>query len=161
MAARRKAKKSTRARARRAPKPRVGFAQKAVVALAGMLLVLCAASVTYSFFFRHTGGGGGEFRIEVLNGTGHPGLAQAATRSLHRRGIDVIDYRNAPRFDYQESILVARKPGADVDKLGRILGCHNVVVQLQKDTIQDATLILGADFRDLNLDWELESDLLE
>lgn len=137
--------------------------QKALVALAGVLLVLCAASVTYSFFFRQAGheDGRGQFRIEVLNGTGHRGLAQAATRSLYRRGIDVINTGNAPRFDHKESVLIARKPGADVEKLGRLLGCRNVVVLHREDGIEDATLILGADFRELTLDWRLESDLLE
>lgn len=140
-----------------------GFTQKLLVGAAGVVLVLCAASVTYSFFFRQVRGEGvyGQFRVEVLNGTGKGGLAQAAMRSLHRRGIDVIEVGNADRFDYPESVLIARKRGADVEKLGRILGCRNVVEQLQDGVIVDATLILGADFRELNLDWELESDLLE
>lgn len=168
MAARKKSK--SRSRKKSAPRRRgnpqaggAGFVQRALVALAGIVLVLCAASITHGFFFRSSARDGydGQFRIEVLNGTGKPGLAHAVKRSLHRRGIDVIDARNAPSFDYEETVLIARRPQADVAKLGEILGCSNVVVQLKDGMLADATLILGADYRELNLDWELETDLLE
>ena len=136
--------------------------QRVLVGFAGVILVLCAASITQGFFFRNSTGDVDElFRIEVLNGTGKGGLAHAVKRSLHRRGIDVIEVGNAPSFDYRESVLIARKPGADVDKLGQILGCTNIVSQHKDKSLADATLILGDDFRELNLDWQLESDLLE
>jgi hypothetical protein len=137
--------------------------QRVLVGLAGVVLVLCAASITHGFIFRSIGGDdvGDRFRIEVLNGTGKPGLAHAAKRSLHRRRIDVIEVGNAESFDYPETVLIARKPGADVETLGRILGCANIVEQLRVNGLADATLILGADYRELDLDWKLESDLLE
>ena len=68
--------------------------------------------------------------------------------------IDVISVDNAPHFDYEESILVATKRGADVERLGEMIGCRNVVVQIREGAIEDATLILGADYRSLNLDWD-------
>jgi hypothetical protein len=157
-----KSKTKSQARRRR-KKAGGGFMQRVLVALAGVTLVLCAASITHGFFFRGAARDplDGQFRIEVLNGTGRQGLAHAVKRSLHRRGIDVIDARNAPSFDYDETVLIARKPNADVERLGEILGCSNVVVQLKEGMLADATLILGADYRNLNLDWELETDLLE
>lgn len=161
MASRRKPRKTAKRRKRAGR--RSGFGQRLLVTASAMILVLCAASITHGFFFRKSAGAGGneEFRIEVLNGTGTSGLAQAATLSLRRRGIDVVETGNADRFSYEHSVLIARKKGADVEKLGKILSCRNVVEQLRKGTLEDATLILGADYRELSLDWDLESDPFE
>ena len=134
------------------------FGQKILVGLSGIVLVLCAASVTSGFFLRRGGGGDAtaQFRIEILNGTGKSGLAQTAKKELLLRGIDVIRVDNAEHFDYPKSVLIARKKGADVELLGRILECENVVEQLRDDTLEDATLILGRDYQKLNLDWKHE-----
>jgi hypothetical protein len=130
-------------------------AQKFLVALSLMVLVLCAASVTWSFFVRRGDGGKGRpFTVEILNGVGESGIAHEAKRSLLQMGIDVIAVGNAPHFDYEESVLVATRRGADVERLGEILGCRNVVVQIREGAIEDASLILGADYRSLNLDWD-------
>jgi hypothetical protein len=154
MATRRKRKKPVR----RKPSggKSAGFGQKLAVALALIVLVLCAASATFSFFVRNWTDGRetGTFTIEVLNGTGKAGLAHEAKRGLLHRGIDVIAVENAEHFDYPESVLISRKRGADVEMLGEILGCKNVIVQIREDSIEDATLILGADYRDLNLEWD-------
>ena len=151
MAAKRKKKRSSRRRNKG-----VGFGQKLVVALSFVVLVLCAASATWSFFVRH-GDDQGEsrpFSIEVLNGTGRAGLADEAKKGLLHLGIDVIEVGNAEHFDYEESVLIARKRGADVKKLGEKIGCRNVVVQIDEDAIEDASLILGADYRRLILEWD-------
>ncbi|MGD8414443.1 MAG: LytR C-terminal domain-containing protein [Candidatus Latescibacterota bacterium] len=131
-------------------------AQKFLVVLSLMVLVLCAASVTWSFFVRRGGGEKRPFTVEILNGVGESGIAHQAKRSLLQMGIDVIAVGNAPHFGYEESVLVATKRGADVEKLGEILGCRNVVVQIREGAIEDASLILGADYRSLNLDWDDE-----
>ena len=151
MAAKRKKKRSSRRR-----KKGVGFGQKLAVALAFVVLVLCAASATWSFFVRHGGDPDRRrpFSIEVLNGTGRAGLAHEAKKGLLHRNIDVIEVGNADHFDYAESVLIARKRGANVEKLGEVLGCRNVVVQIDEDAIEDASLILGADYRSLNLEWD-------
>jgi len=52
--------------------------------------------------------------------------------------------------------LIARKRDADVARLGELLGCRNVVLQIKEDAIEDASLILGADYRSLNLEWDAE-----
>lgn len=151
MAAKQKKKRSSRRRNKG-----VGFGQKLVVALSFVVLVLCAASATWSFFVRHGSGpdGGRPFSIEVLNGTGRVGLAHEAKKGLLNRNIDVIEVGNADHFDYAESVLIARKRGADVKRLGEVLGCRNVVVQIDENAIEDASLILGADYRRLNLEWD-------
>jgi len=138
-----------------------GFFQKLLVGLSGSLLVLCAASITWGFFIRHGDDPRERFRIEVLNGTGEGGLAHRARLALLRRGVDVIDARNAAHFDYKESVLVGLREDVDVEELGRRLGCDNVVVQLRDDPLADAELILGEDYRSLRLDWDYQTDLPE
>jgi hypothetical protein len=152
MAAKRKKKKATR---RKKSAGGAGFGQKLMVAGALIVLVMCAASATFSFIVRHQmeEGEAGVFTIEVLNGVGRPGLAHEARRGLLHRGIDVIAEGNADHFDYTESVLIARKRNADVGMLGEIINCRNVIVQIREDSLEDATLILGADYRELNLDW--------
>ena len=144
-------------------KPSAGWLQKLLLGVSGTLMILCAASITYGFFIRQSGAGASEseFRIEVLNGTGKQGLAHAAKRGLLRRGIDVIEVGNADHFSYEQSVLIARKPGTDVELLGKAIGCRNVVEQLSGDGLEDATLILGSDYQRLHLDWGLETDLFE
>ena len=149
MAARRKKKRAGKRKGNSA-----SFAQKFLVLLSLMVLVLCAASVTWSFFVRRGGDNRDRpFTIEILNGVGQSGIAHEAKRALLQRGIDVIAVDNAPHFGYDESILIARKRNVDVARLGEVLGCRNVVVQIKEDAIEDASLILGADYRELNLEW--------
>ncbi len=91
MAARRKKKKPVRRKS--SGSRSAAFGQKLAVALALIVLVLCAASATFSFFVRNRtdGGENGAFRIEVLNGTGKAGLAhteggQGYAPALEARG---------------------------------------------------------------------------
>ena len=134
-----------------------GWKQRFTVALSGMILVLCVASVTYSFIYRHRDGVKPRaIRVEVLNGTGEQGIAHEAKRGLFHRGIDVISVGNADRSDYIESILIARRPGVEIERLGDLIGCENAIVQEQKGALSDATLILGQDYRSLHLDWSRE-----
>jgi hypothetical protein len=133
-----------------------GIVQRLLVGLSVIVLVLCAASITYSFFMR--GGSPDDppraLRLKVLNGVGTVGLANDAARALKRRGVDVIDTDNAPRFDYKQSVLIARRHSIDAEALARELGCSKVIVQIDEQLLEDATLILGDDYRELKLDWE-------
>jgi hypothetical protein len=157
------AKKRGTKRKRRAPARGAGLGQKILVLLSGLVLVICAASVTSGFFLRRGGTGPAysQFRLEVLNGTGIGGLAHAAKRGLLMRGIDVIAVRNADHFEHEESVLIARKKGVDVGRIGKIIGCENVVEQIRDDTLEDATLIVGHDYQRLHLDWKNGLDLVE
>jgi hypothetical protein len=122
-----------------------------------MILVLCVASVTYSFIYRHREGDKPRMiRVEVLNGTGERGIAHEAKRGLSYLGIDVISVGNADRSDYAESVLIARRPGVEIDRLGELIGCGNAIVQVRRGALEDATLILGQDYRSLRLDWTRE-----
>lgn len=144
MARRKKKKKKTQG----------NLAGKFLVILSCLVMILCAASITYGFFLRFSGGGDDQarrFRIEILNGTGRSGLAQEAADELMKKGIDVFKTGNADHFSYPESILISRKKSPQFEQLSRLLGCTRTVEQLQPGTLVDATLILGADYDELKL----------
>jgi hypothetical protein len=134
-----------------------------LLVLMGSALTLCALSVTYGFLIRRSIAKNGieEYRIEVLNGIGERGIARAAAEAARKKGIDVLYVGNGPNFSFEESILIGRKEGKDLDALGQVLGCKNITVVLKEDSFVDATLILGADYRSLNLSTETDSGLLE
>lgn len=147
----------------RKKKRKGGFLKKLLLSVSCMVLVLCAASITYSFFLRHAGGGmrNQPIRIEVLNGTGEKGLANQVALALMKRGIDVVRTGNADSFSHPQSILIARKKNPEFKQLARILGCGNTIEQLKDHTVIDATLLLGADYRSLRIGLDEDGILLE
>jgi hypothetical protein len=146
---------------RRKKKKISGFIQKFLILIMATVLALCVTSVTYGFFIRHGSDkpASGSFRIEILNGTGEKGLARRAAVSMMKRGIDVFKVANADRFDYTESVLIARRRNDQLQLLGEMMGCENVVEQMKRDSFVDATLIIGADYQELNLGLENDSGL--
>lgn len=144
-----------KAQRRKRGKKRASIGQRLAVAASVVVLVLCAASISFSVFVHKTGSDGTArpLRIELLNGSGVAGIADDARGALAKLGIDVVAVGNAERFDYSESILVARERGTDVRLLGEIIGCRHVVDQLDKQAAADASLILGADYKSLALGW--------
>jgi len=153
------ATKSRKKRNRRAV--RKGLGQRVAVALSIVVLILCGASVGFSLFVRQTDGDGRSraLRLAIENGTGARGIAGDAREALDRLGVEVVRAENAARFDYAESILVARKRGGEVRMLAERIGCRHVVEQLSSSASEDATLILGADCGELKLGLKLEKGL--
>jgi hypothetical protein len=138
---------------RRARKPaRGGLGQRVAVGLATVVLVLCAASVTFSLFVRQSGDGGSRaLTVSIKNGSGVPGIAGDAEMALRNMGVSVVEVGNAERFDYAESVLIVRRRGAEAELLAERIGCDKVTTQIRKDSVVDAELILGADYRRLRL----------
>jgi hypothetical protein len=145
MAARKK-KKSGRPR-----HTRTGAGQRILVALSAVVLVLCAASVTFSLFTGSSEQGSGPLTVAIRNGTGISGIAGDAETALTALGVKIVGVGNADHFSYAESVLVVRRRGADVALLAERIGCKRVTRQHRKDAAADAELILGADYRDLSL----------
>lgn len=139
--------------------------RKLLVLVLGMVLALCAASVAVGLMNWMTRVYGdeitGDIRIEVLNGTGESGAAKTVARALMKKKIDVLYVDNADSFDYPESVLIARKRKSQIKSLGELLGCGRFIEQLKDDGMVDATLIIGADYRTLNLGLEGDSNLSE
>src|SRR5262249_60222549 len=52
-------------------------------------------------------------RIELLNGSGRPGLAGQLASYLRDGGFDVLDVSNADRSDYRTTIVVNRTEASD------------------------------------------------
>jgi hypothetical protein len=133
-------------------KGRGGLGQRIAVALATIVLVLCAASVTFSLFVRQPDGNGSRpLTMTIRNGSGVPGIAGDAEAALRQMGVSVVEVGNAERFDYAETVLLVRRRGTEVELLAERIGCDNVTVQVQKHAVADAELILGADYRRLRL----------
>jgi hypothetical protein len=88
-------------------------------------------------------------RVEVLNGAGETGAAAAVTDSLRAWGFDVKTYGNATRFDVEATYVVDRsgRDGAAA-RVAERLGGAELRVDLEPDLYLDATVVLGADWRD-------------
>ena len=119
---------------------------------AGFWLVLLCLLVAVSLWVRWSRNAaaprGPEFecQLEVLNGTGRPGLAMDTAIELRSAGIDVLVVGDAEHYRFAESILVDRRGDPELMKrLGRLLGCHTVILQVQREPLVDVTLILGKD----------------
>ncbi|MDH3215608.1 MAG: LytR C-terminal domain-containing protein [Candidatus Krumholzibacteria bacterium] len=151
------------AKRRRKKRAARNYSQEVLLVLTGSALTLCALSVMYGFMIRKSIARSEVHGvcIEILNGTGQKGLARKAAASVRKTGIDVLQAENAESFSYEESILIGRKKGVALNPLGRALGCDNVVEELREDSVVDATLILGADYRTLKLGDMEDSTLLE
>ncbi|MBN2072119.1 MAG: LytR C-terminal domain-containing protein [Candidatus Krumholzibacteriota bacterium] len=103
-------------------------------------------SVRWSGAGKHLTGIEEPFEMEVLNGTGEPGLARMITRQLRMAGVDVVLEGNASRFDFKESLLIDnRNNPALMKKLARRFGCRRVLKQQRNYSEVDVTLIIGWD----------------
>lgn len=143
---------------------RRSYSQDVLLVLTGSALTLCFLSIMYGVLIRESNAGRRVqgLRIEILNGTGQAGLASRAAEALRtQRGLDVLHVGNADSYSYRETILVARKKGVDLEPLARALGCESTIEQLRDDSIVDATLIIGSDYKELKLGMEPDSGLLE
>lgn len=141
-----------------------GKGQKLLVLVLGTALVLCGLSIAVgvmNWATRANEGFAGGVRLEVLNGTGEEGLGKVVARALMRKKVDVLLVGNADGFDYPQTVLIARKPKPEIEALGQLLGCKRFVEQLRDDGLIDATLIIGADYRRLDLGLDGVSNLSE
>jgi hypothetical protein len=141
-----KAKKKSKRRGRRE--------RKLLVGAVAVVLVLCGASIAVGVMNWFTRAYGDEItdnlRVEVLNGTGERGVGRIVARALMKKKIDVLFVDNADRFDYEETVIVARKRKPEIGSLAEMIGCRRVE-QLKEKSNVDATLIVGSDYRALNL----------
>ncbi|MGE5707836.1 MAG: LCP family protein [Bacteroidota bacterium] len=89
-----------------------------------------------------------KFRIAVLNGTAHPGLANSAARILRDNGWTIWGVGDADRRDYTSTQVIAQNGDDDLtDLLGRSLGVRAEPSNLNLGDVQtDFTIVLGEDF---------------
>jgi hypothetical protein len=84
--------------------------------------------------------------LMVLNGTAEPGLAHQISLLLGRAGCVAENVGNAPRRDFEHSLLVNRRlTDQRASDLARRLGGIRVIREWDSRAGEDAVLVLGAD----------------
>jgi hypothetical protein len=133
-------------------KKKRSFPWTAALIAAALILMGASIAVRWSDIGKNLAVPEDPFQVEVLNGTGEPGVARKVTMKLRKMGIDVLIEGNAGRFDYRETVLVDRKGNPDLmNKLQKTLNIGTVVIQVQEKPRVDATLIIGWDRERLRL----------
>ena len=133
-------------------KKKRGFPATAVFLTVVLVLMGLSIAVRWSGIGRNLSVPEDPFQLEVLNGTGEPGVAREVTRQLRKMGIDVLIEGNAKRFDYRETVLIDRKGNPVLmRKLSRRLGVKRVIIQVQERPRVDVTLVIGWDRERLRL----------
>lgn len=85
-------------------------------------------------------------RIELLNGSGRPGLAGQLASYLRDGGFDVLDVSNADRSDYRSTIVVNRTEASDPGRIvAEYLGTRHLIQQTGPQEMIDVTVIVGRD----------------
>jgi hypothetical protein len=89
----------------------------------------------------------GGARVEVLNGSGRPGVARAATDRLRAAGFDVVYFGNAGSFSGDSSRVLARTDSDLAARAaGRALGIADIRTQRDSTLLVDATVIVGPEW---------------
>jgi hypothetical protein len=85
-------------------------------------------------------------RVQVLNGSGEAGIATRVASYLREGGFHVVEVRNADRFDYFPTLVLARtrQPGP-AQEVARYLGSPPVLLQSWESGAVQVTLIIGRD----------------
>lgn len=85
-------------------------------------------------------------RVEVLNGSGRPGLARSATERLRAAGFDVVYFGNAG--EPRGLSLVLDRGGADAGarRAAAALGIRDVRTEPNAVRMVDVTVMLGKDW---------------
>lgn len=84
--------------------------------------------------------------VEVLNGSGRPGLARLGARRLRRHGLDVVFFGNADSTVDSTRVILRRGGAAHADRVHDALGAGRVRTAPDSLRLVDVTVILGPDF---------------
>ena len=92
-------------------------------------------------------------RVQVLNGSGEGGLGSRVASALREGGFHVVEVRNADRFDYFATLVVARREDVKpAEAVARYLGDPPVIRQAWDSDLAEVTVVLGSDRSRLRLD---------
>jgi len=106
-----------------------------------ILFLGCKKEVKEKVFIPNTG------QIQVLNGCGYSGAAEAVRNFLTQKGFDIIEFGNAQHWNFHETIVVSRTKNFVVAKdLGKILNTNNVIQILDSSRMVEATVYVGKDY---------------
>jgi hypothetical protein len=87
-------------------------------------------------------------RIEILNGSGRAGAGSHLAAALTEAGFQVVEVRNADRFDYPKTLVVARTEDLrGARRVAHLVG--NARVIRQRSLVDwDVTVVIGRDRSD-------------
>ena len=96
---------------------------------------------------------GHRIQVQIQNGCGFSGIAKVYTNFLRSRGYDVLEYKNAPHFDFDKTQLIVHKKDTSnfVDEMVGILQIKPNLIKYKYDTniIYEMTVIIGHDYNSL------------
>jgi LCP family protein required for cell wall assembly len=89
-------------------------------------------------------------RLEILNGTGYPGIAARTRELLEQRGWQVVSIGDADRSDYRRTLVVNYHASPQlIDRIGTDLALQSNLPKLNgliiSDTV-DLRIVIGQDF---------------
>ena len=85
-------------------------------------------------------------RVQVLNGSGEPGIGTRVAAWLREGGFQVTDVRNADRTDYFASFVVARRSDLSLAaEVAHYLGGPPLVRQEWSSELADVSVLIGSD----------------
>lgn len=92
-------------------------------------------------------------RVQVMNGSGEPGVATRVAQFLREGGFQVVDVRNADRSDYFSSMVVARRADLSLAReVAHYLGGPPLIQQAWDSELADVTVLIGSDRSRLQLE---------
>jgi hypothetical protein len=85
-------------------------------------------------------------RVQVLNGSGEPGVGTRVAAFLREGGFQVTDVRNADRTDYFATFVVARRADLSLaEEVAHYLGGPPLVRQEWGSELADVSVLVGSD----------------
>ena len=92
-------------------------------------------------------------RVQVLNGSGEPGVGTRVAAYLREGGFQVTDVRNADRNDYFATFVIARRSDLSLaDEVSHYLGGPPLVRQEWSSELADVSVLVGSDRSRLQLE---------
>ena len=125
--------------------------RRVAIGLLAALVLALLLSWGYARFqrtgdLRTHGARGRVIRVQVLNGSGEGGVASRVATYLKEGGFHVVEVKNADRFDFFASMVVARRDDMEPARVvARYLGGPPVIRQAWDWDLADVTVVIGSD----------------
>lgn len=88
--------------------------------------------------------------IEILNGNGIPGCANKFAKEVEKAGLNVVNMKNADRFDYSETFLLLNRDNKNLkNDFEKYFGKNTVKIIRINDPDISAMLVLGQDWENI------------
>ena len=85
-------------------------------------------------------------RVQILNGSGEPGIGTRVATFLREGGYRVVEVRNAERSDFFASMVVARRGElSSAREVAHYLGEPPLIQQAWDSELADVSVVIGSD----------------